>query len=176
MQIRSNVSVLFASALGALAIGATGCVVHEVDPSAGHIQHISGPNYEIHPRSNPALCLDVKGDKVAAGQEVQLYNCSGNPNQRWNFVDQPNNAMNIQGIGGFCLDVANGSMADGTPTNLYPCGPEKPNQSFRLFQDGEVREVHSNRCLTVASPAPGQQLTLSTCSQDNLNQVWTMSQ
>lgn len=178
MQIRSNVFVPFALAFGALAMGATGCVVHEVDPAAGRVQHIAGGNYEVHPRNNPGLCLDVKGDKAAAGTEVFLFSCHGKPNQRWSFVDQPQppNAVNVQGLGGLCLDVANNSTADGTPINLFPCGPEKPNQTFRLFQDGQLRELHSDRCLTVGQAAEGQQLTLASCAEGNMNQVWTMSQ
>jgi hypothetical protein len=172
----------FASIVFALAaLGTAGCVVNEYhgqadDPHAGKLQHVTGNNYEIHPRANAGLCLDVRGDQAKAGQEVWLYNCHGKENQRWAFVDAPNNSSNIKGVGGLCLDVAGSNTADGTPTNLYTCGPSQPNQTFRHFENGQLREVQSGKCLTVGGIAEGQQLKIATCAEGNESQVWTMTQ
>jgi hypothetical protein len=146
------------------------------DPNADRVQHVVGGNYEIHPMSSAGLCFDVRGDKAAANQEVWLYNCHGKENQRWAFVDKPNNASNVTGVGGLCLDVRGWQTAEGTPVNVYPCGADQANQTFRHFADGQIREMQSGKCVGVASVAEGQRLTLSTCVEGNAGQVWTLTQ
>ncbi len=165
----------------ACALFALGChvdVYHEPphDPHADRLQHVVGGNYEIHPMSNGNLCFDVKGDKAAAGQEVWLYACHGKENQRWAFVDQPNNSSNITGVGGLCLDVQFAGTAEGTPVNVHPCGADQPNQTFRHFENGQIREVQSGKCLTVGAVAEDQQVRLGTCVEGNPGQVWTLTQ
>jgi hypothetical protein len=170
----------FASVVvSALAVG--GCVVKEYDgpahdPHADRIQHVSGGNYEIHPSANQGLCFDVQGDKAAAHQEVWLYNCHGKENQRWAFVDKPNNSSNITGVGGMCLDVRGWQTADGAPVQIYACGADQANQTFRHFEDGRIREVQSNKCLTATSVAEKTQITLNTCQPGNQGQVFSLSQ
>jgi hypothetical protein len=158
-----------------------GCVVHENDgpvndPRWDHQQHVSGGNYMIRSMSNNNLCMDVRGDQAKANQEVWLWDCHGKENQRYAWVDQPNNASNVRGIGGLCLDVHGAQTSDGTAVNLFPCGPDKPNQTWRYFEDGRIREVQSNKCLTVGSAAKDQQVVLSTCQRGNTNQQWALTQ
>ena len=157
--------------------GTVGCHVDVYhDPPPEKIQHVVGGNYEIHPSTNNGLCFDVRGDKAAANQEVWLYNCHGKENQRWAFVDKPDNSSNITGVGGLCLDVRGWETAEGTPVNVYPCGADQKNQTFRHFDNGEIREVQSHKCLTVASVAEGQQLRIGTCTVGNAGQVWALTQ
>ncbi len=156
----------------------TGCVVTTYpgpnDPKWNNVEHVAGANRVIRSQSNQDLCLDVKGDKAAANQEVQVYTCHFKENQRWNFVDAPNGASNIQGIGGLCLDVQNASTADGSRVHEYPCGNDKPNQTFRYHQNGHIREVQSNKCLTVNPIASGSPLFLQSCDPLNQGQYWVI--
>lgn len=175
------ISISLPVAYALFAFGSLGCRIDEYhepprDPHAGRIQHVVGGNYEIHPQSNGNLCFDVRGDKAAASQEVWLYPCTGKENQRWAFVDQPNNSSNITGLGGLCLDVQGAQTAEGTPINIYPCGAAKPNQRYRHFENGQIREVQSGMCLTVGAVAADQQLRLGTCVEGNQGQVWTLTQ
>ncbi len=94
---------------------------------------------------------------------MRSYGCQRQRNQRWNFVGAPNGANNVQGIGGLCLDVHGGSTADGARVNEFPCGNDKPNQTFRYHQNGHIREVQSNKCLTVNPISSGSALFLQTC-------------
>ncbi len=179
MTIRALSCVLpFAAAL--LAPLTTACRVDVYNapknPNAEKIQRVSGPNYLIHPLSNQALCLDVRGDKAAANTEVWLYNCHGKENQRWTFVDKPGDASNVVGVGGLCLDVAGNGGADGTPVNIHPCGADQANQTFRHFGNGQFREVATGKCLGVAAVAEGQRLSLNTCFEGDPTQTWVLTQ
>jgi hypothetical protein len=158
-----------------------GCVVHEYDgpandPKWDRQQHVSGGNYMIHAMTNNNLCFDVRGDKAATNQEVWIYGCHGKENQRFSFVDQPTNSSNITAVGGLCLDVSGAQASDGTPVNIFACGNDKPNQTFRYFEDGRIREVQTNKCLTVASVAQDARVVLSACQRGNQSQVWTLTQ
>jgi hypothetical protein len=162
-------------------LGATGChvdVYHDPphDPHSDRLQHVVGGNYEIHPLSSQGLCLDVRGDKAAANQEVWLYACHGKENQRWAFVDKPNSSSNITGVGGLCLDVTGWQTAEGTPVNIHPCGADQANQTFRHFENGQIREVQSGKCLGVASVAEGQRLVIGSCVEGAPGQVWALTQ
>ena len=168
-------------AYAVFAFGTVGChvdVYHDPphDPHSDRIEHVVGGNYEVHPLSNNGLCLDVRGDKAAANQEVWLYGCHGKENQRWAFVDKPNNSSNITGVGGLCLDVRGWQTAEGTPVNVYACGADQANQTFRHFENGQIREVQSGKCLGVGSVAEGQRLVIGTCVEGNAGQVWALTQ
>jgi hypothetical protein len=156
----------------------SGCVVTTYpgpgDPKWNNVEQVVGPNHVIRQQSNQNLCLDVSSGKAVANQEVQAWNCTFNTNQRWNWVTAPNGASNIQGIGNLCLDVYGGSTADGTPVNEYPCGNDKPNQTFRYHQNGHIREVQSNKCLTVNPIAAGSPLILQSCDANNQGQYWVI--
>ena len=177
--------VRFASAVGAtsalLGLLTLGCrvdVYHDPphDPHGDRQQHVVGGNYMVHPLSSQGLCWDVRGDKAAANQEVWLYNCHGKENQRWAFSDKPNNSSSITGVGGLCLDVRGWQTAEGTPVNISGCGADQANQTFRHFENGQLREVQSGKCVTVASLAEGQRLVLASCSEGNQGQVWSLTQ
>jgi hypothetical protein len=53
--------------------------------SAGQSWEItgSGGNYQLHPATNPALCLDVYYGQTANVTPVLAYTCTGNNNQSW---------------------------------------------------------------------------------------------
>ena len=156
----------------------SGCVVTTYpgpnDPKWTNVQPVAGANHVIRSQSNQSLCLDVKGDKAASNQEVEVFSCNFNANQRWNFVGAPNGASNLQGVGGLCLDVQGGSTADGARVNEFPCGNDKPNQTFRYHQNGHIREAQSNKCLTVNPISSGSALFLQTCDPLNQGQYWVI--
>jgi Thaumatin family/Ricin-type beta-trefoil lectin domain len=53
--------------------------------SAGQAWEITGSsgNYQLHPATNPALCLDVYYGGTANETPVLAYTCTGNNNQSW---------------------------------------------------------------------------------------------
>ena len=160
--------------LAALMLG--GCVVNTYSGTAyqGKLQKVTGANYVLHAYQVPTLCMDVSQDKAKAGQAVALSSCHGRENQRFAFVDKADGASAITTIGGMCLDVERAATADGTPLDIYPCA-DKPNQTFRHFEDGRIHEVQSHKCLT-AAPLAGTAITLAPCDRDNQQQVWTLTQ
>lgn len=160
---------------------ATGCQVdmyHQQadDPHAGKLQHVVGPNYLLHPRSQAGLCLEVRDNKAANNQEVWLATCNGNPNQRWAFADAANGGSTITGIGGLCLDVHNWNTQEGAPVSIAKCGNDQPNQTYKHYENGNFREVQSGKCLMVGSVQAEQQARIGSCVEGNVAQVWTETQ
>jgi hypothetical protein len=53
--------------------------------SAGQSWEVTGSNgnYQLHPATNPALCLDVYYGGTSDGTPVLAYTCTGNNNQNW---------------------------------------------------------------------------------------------
>jgi hypothetical protein len=71
-------------------------------------------------------CLEVAAGHTEDGTPVQMWNCHGGPNQRWQFLDGQ-----FIGIANKCLDVAGGNTDAGTPIVLWRC-TGAPNQRWRL--------------------------------------------
>jgi|GEM_PF-5802459 len=70
-------------------------------------------------------CLDVNQARYIGGQKVQLYDCNGQPNQKWIFG--PNNSILTLGSKNYCLDLSsNGELI----INIYT---GSPNQQWKLL-------------------------------------------
>lgn len=57
------------------------------DGSAGQAWEVTGSsgNYQLHPATNTALCLDVYYGGTSDGTPVLAYTCTGNNNQSWSI-------------------------------------------------------------------------------------------
>ncbi|MGH3678402.1 MAG: RICIN domain-containing protein [Mycobacterium sp.] len=90
---------------------------------------------------NSSYCLDVEGFGTHDGARVELWSCSGGPNQKWYFLrPSPNsgrpNPEDFQvesAHSGKCLDVTGISSADGVGMQQWGCaGPPGQNQHWRI--------------------------------------------
>lgn len=113
-------------------------------------------------------CLDVAGASTANGTTIELYTCTGGPNQ----------AVTVTSAGelrvlGKCLDAFQQGTTDGTAVVLYDCAGT-PNQRWTLTSNGQIRGVQSGLCLdaTNEGTANGTPLKLFACN-GQANQSWT---
>jgi hypothetical protein len=65
--------------------------------------------------------MDARGDGTGNGTVIQIFDCNGGDNQKWEQV-------NINGVNSFrnpesgrCLDAKTGGTTIGTPIQLYDC-------------------------------------------------------
>jgi hypothetical protein len=115
------------------------------------------------------LCLDVTGGKTAPGSALEIWPCTGNPNQRWTL----NSSGELVGMGSnLCLDVFNGDTAPGSKLDIWPC-TGNPNQQWRVTSSGGLVSAQSGLCLDVfnGDTAPGSALEIWPCT-GNPNQQW----
>ncbi|WP_262380138.1 ricin-type beta-trefoil lectin domain protein [Nonomuraea sp. PA05] len=114
-------------------------------------------------------CLDVSGASQVNGAQAQIWDCGGQPNQRWT----PTASGELRVYGGKCLDVANRSTADAAGVVIWDCNGQS-NQQWRFNTDGTITAVGANKCLDVPSysTANGVKLQIYTCHAA-ANQRWT---
>jgi hypothetical protein len=128
----------------------------------------SGP---IHPQASSSLCLDVVGQGTANGTAVQVWSCSGNPNQQWTY-----NGTTLTVYGDKCLDVTGGNTANGTRLQIWDCSTNNANQMWTQSGANLVWKGQ-NKCLdlTNGTVANGTPIQSWTCYSGDTNQEWTES-
>nr|BFE73077.1 hypothetical protein GCM10020092_063780 [Actinoplanes digitatis] len=115
-------------------------------------------------------CLDVHDNVVVNDAAVEIFDCNGGANQRWNLTA----AGELRVYDGTrCLDVSGGGTTAGSRVIEWECHGGA-NQQFRMNADGTVAAVQSGLCLDVsgASTEPGAAVIVWTCHHA-ANQVWS---
>ncbi|GGQ13412.1 non-reducing end alpha-L-arabinofuranosidase family hydrolase [Streptomyces roseolilacinus] len=114
-------------------------------------------------------CVDVPGSATANGTRVQLWDCSGQANQRWTHTA----AKQLKVLGDKCLDAEGKGTANGTPVVVWDCNGGA-NQQWNVNADGTITGVQSGLCLDAvgAATANGTRLQLYACASAG-NQKWT---
>jgi hypothetical protein len=165
----------------ALAWALSGCVVHEyaahpTDTRFRQAVHVSAEGALVRSSLNPNRCLDAKGGQAVIRGEVWLYECHGRENQRWSFVDVANGGSAVEGIGGLCLDAVEWpTQKERTRVQLYPCAEDQVGETFRVYADGRIHEIFSDRCLTVGGADSGTPVTLEECDLNDNGQIWLIT-
>jgi hypothetical protein len=120
--------------------------------------------------SQSGRCLDVTGQSTANGALAQLWDCSGNANQRWTSTS----SKQLQVYGNKCLDASNNGTSNGTSVIIWDCNGGT-NQQWNLNADGTVTGVQSGLCLdaTGAATANGTKIILWACNGGS-NQKWSL--
>ena len=70
-------------------------------------------------------CLDDRNNSSSNGAVVQVWRCTGGPNQVWQVMSDGTIRHN-----GLCLDAAGGGTANGTKVDLWACGTGNSNQQW----------------------------------------------
>ena len=111
-------------------------------------------------------CLDVPNSNTTNGTQPIIWDCSGNPNQRWTISGQTIQAL------GKCLD-APASATAGTKVQIWDCNGGT-NQRWTLNANGTISGAASGLCLDVNgnATANGTLVILWTCT-GAANQRWT---
>jgi non-reducing end alpha-L-arabinofuranosidase len=113
-------------------------------------------------------CLDVAGQSSANGAQAQLWDCSGNANQRWTYTS----GRQLQVYGNKCLDASGQGTGNGTNVVIWDCNGQS-NQQWNVNTDGTITGVQSGRCLDAngAATANGTKAILWSCNGGS-NQRW----
>ncbi|KAJ7813086.1 ricin B lectin domain-containing protein [Mycena olivaceomarginata] len=72
-------------------------------------------------------CLDVTGGVNTLGTKLQIWTCSGGPNQQW--VNTLDGTFQWSGTDK-CIDLTDGKIMDGNQLQLYTCSSTNTNQKW----------------------------------------------
>ncbi len=117
-------------------------------------------------------CLDVAGNVDTLGTGLQIWDCSGQANQAFEFTT----AGELRTFNGTrCVDAYNNGTSPGTQVVIWSCNGQS-NQRWRQNADGSITGVQSGLCLDVngAATANGTGIVLWTCNGQS-NQKWSSS-
>ena len=114
-------------------------------------------------------CLDVPNAGTSNGTQVQLYDCTGAPSQRWTYTS----SSQLTVYGNKCLDASGRGTSNGTAVIIWDCNGQA-NQQWTLNPNGTVTGVQSGLCLDAngAATANGTKVILWSCNGGS-NQQWS---
>ena len=117
---------------------------------------------------NSAKCVDDNGQSTANGNKIQMWDCTGGPNQQW--TAEPDGTLQVYGK---CMDITGANYANGTSIELWDCNGGA-NQQWHATS-GTLVNPASGKCLDdpASNTANGTQLILYTCN-GGANQQWSI--
>ena len=115
-------------------------------------------------------CIDVPNSSTTNGTQVQLWDCSGNSNQRWTYTS----SKQLMVYGNKCLDANGQGTTNGTAVIIWDCNGQS-NQQWNLNSNGTITGGQSGLCLDAngAATANGTKIILWSCN-GGTNQQWTL--
>jgi len=121
--------------------------------------------------SGSGRCIDVPNSSTTNGTQLQLWDCSGNTNQRWTYTS----SKQLMVYGNKCLDANGQGTADGTAVIIWDCNGQS-NQQWNVNSNGTITGVQSGKCIDAngAGTANGTKIIIWTCNGQS-NQQWTRS-
>jgi len=124
-------------------------------------------NLLIHLVGHDKLCMDYSSHKDA----LHLFQCHGNPNQRWTATEDAAGAIRLMSAQGGCV-ITQGTTKDGEPgLTLGECGAPL---RFRHFEEHRLQETQTGKCVAARRLDKGTRLSLEPCDASNPGQAWTM--
>jgi endo-1,4-beta-xylanase len=118
-------------------------------------------------------CLDVPNSSSATGVQLQIWDCSGQPNQTW--THSTSNQLSVTSGGSqLCLDANGKGTTAGTKVITWTCNGGT-NQQWQINSNGTITSVLSGLCLDVTGKGTtnGSLIELWTCN-GGTNQQWTL--
>jgi streptogrisin C len=118
-------------------------------------------------------CIDVRDARFVDGAPLQIWDCNGSDQQRFNlrsgYVPGQNS---LEAKNGKCIDVAWRSHANGATIQLANCS-SNPAQGWDFLARGTIRNPASNKCIDVKdwNSGNGARLQLWDCTGAS-NQDW----
>lgn len=133
--------------------------------------------YVVQASQKSGYCLDNTDGSTANGNHIQVWLCSGNGNQRWEYVPSLNGTSGdhqLQNSNGKCLDDPDDSKVNGTKVQLWAC-LGNPNQEWtaRSVNGSYVEYVNANGlCLdnTGNAKKDGNRVQVWACNGDAAQQ------
>lgn len=130
-------------------------------------------------------CLDLSAGNTANQTPIQQWDCVGNTNQKFSFVEQGEGVYHVvHTLSGKCMEVQNNLSTDGARIWLAPCGATNPAQLFKkrsLYNSSyqklqfQIVNAANGKCIDLpgGSSANGAAMHQWTCSDSNVNQLFS---
>lgn len=101
------------------------------------------------------FCMDVEGNSMAAGENVQVYPCHNGDNQIWDFIPAAGGYSQVVArSSGLCLDVKGAETRAGTNIQQFGCHGGA-NQLWRLLPHSSgflwLQNLNSGLCATAVT-------------------------
>lgn len=112
-------------------------------------------------------CIDVTGGAYQSNPQLQIWTCTGGPNQQWRFYGDGT----VRAFG-LCMTVDGNSSANGAKIRLQTCSSSK-YQQFELKSTHDLVNHNAGKCVDVLNKgtASGTPLQLWQCTGTS-NQKW----
>ncbi|MDH2430795.1 lectin [Sphaerisporangium sp. TRM90804] len=117
-------------------------------------------------------CLDVRGNVDTPGTALNIWDCTGQANQAFEFTS----AGELRTWNGTrCVDAYGNQTTPGTQVIIWSCNGQA-NQKWRQNADGSITGTQSGLCLDVnqAGTANGTAVILWNCNGQS-NQRWSVT-
>ena len=114
-------------------------------------------------------CLDDRNNSGVNGAVVQVWRCTGGPNQVWQVMSDGTIRHN-----GLCLDAAGGGTKNGTKVDLWAYGSGKPNQQWNT-KNWRVTNPPSGKVLNDAGYGGNGTQQVLWSYTGTINEIWATS-
>ena len=114
-------------------------------------------------------CLDDRNNSSSNGAAVQVWRCTGGPNQVWQAMSDGTIRHN-----GLCLDAAGGGTKNGTKVDLWACGTGKSNQQWNT-RNWRVTNPSSGKVLNDAGYGSNGTQQVLWSNTGTINEIWATS-
>lgn len=94
-------------------------------------------------------CLDVVGGSTNEGAQVQLWDCNGNPQQKWT---RKSDGTIVSSHTGYCLDADKYNTGNGAAVRMYRCSGQQ-QQRWNVSTNSKICSSYSGRCLDATGPS-----------------------
>ncbi len=113
-------------------------------------------------------CIDDPNSTTTNGTQMQIWDCSGQSNQRWTVT-----AGKQLTVLGKCLDASGQGTTNGTAVIIWDCNGQT-NQQWNVNSNGTITGVQSGLCLDAngAVTANGTKIIIWACNGGS-NQQWS---
>lgn len=134
-------------------------------------QALTAGTFTIASKKDGTKCLTVADGKNANGASIQLADCSGGSDQKW---QHKNGRFRI--FGDKCLNVSSGNDENGTRLQIWTCN-DNDNNSKWTDKDDQLQWKDHSRCLDISggNTSSGTPIQLWDCDSSNENQSWAFS-
>ncbi|MBC7533358.1 MAG: RICIN domain-containing protein [Oligoflexus sp.] len=152
------------------------CVDNSPNPGSG--SKIDVNKVYTFVASHSGKCLDARGGSPENGTVYQQFDCNGQIDQSFRFVNVKDDEYEIRAVnGGRCVSSAGGKTENGNPMILWDCGGGS-DQHVRLLpaKSGayKVRFSNSGKCMDIqgdSSSENGKDVHQWDCGE-NADQAW----
>ncbi|KAJ3512418.1 hypothetical protein NMY22_g15336 [Coprinellus aureogranulatus] len=102
----------------------------------------------IYHNYNPNKCIDVRGNVLANGTPVQIYDCNGSAAQKW-VIQSGSTKVRLANTN-FCLD-AGSTPGNGVQMKIWQCYDNLAAQQWYFTPDNRIALEGQGQCLDLPS-------------------------